>query len=62
MIEAEMAFCDLECDLKIQEQMVEYVVQYCLEKCQAEFKALQRDTAPLEKVRCLLNECFMTMP
>ena len=51
MIEAEMAYCDLDCDLKLQEDMVEYVVQWCLEKCPKEFEAIERDTAPLEKVR-----------
>jgi asparaginyl-tRNA synthetase len=51
MIEAEMAYCDLDCDLKLQEDMVEYVVQYCLGKCHNEFKAIERNTAPLEKIK-----------
>ncbi len=51
MIEAEMAYCDLNCDLELQEDMIVFVVEHCLEKCKRDFEALERDTAALAKVR-----------
>jgi asparaginyl-tRNA synthetase len=58
MIEAEMAYCDLDCDIELQEDMVIYVVKHCLNKCQEQFKALERDTEPLEKI----EKPFVRMP
>jgi len=50
MIEAEMAFCELECDLELQEDMIVYVVKHCLDKCRPDLLAIERDLAPLEKI------------
>ncbi len=51
MVEPEMAFFDLNDDMDLAEDLVEYIVQYCLKTCQREFDVLERDTAPLEKVK-----------
>lgn len=51
MIEPEMAYCDLEGDMEIAEDLVSSVVARVLDRCGEELKVLERDTAPLEKVR-----------
>jgi asparaginyl-tRNA synthetase len=51
MIEAEMAYCDLDCDIELQEDMVVYTVEHCLENCCKEFEAIERDTGPLKKIK-----------
>lgn len=51
MIEPEIAYCDLDENLSIQEDFVEYVVQRVLENRKVELKSLERDLAPLKKVR-----------
>ena len=50
MIEAEMAYCELDCDLELQEDMVVYVVKHCLNTCKADLLAIDRDLGPLEKI------------
>ncbi len=50
MLDAEMAFMDLDQSMAIQEKMVTYVVKKVLTERHAELALLQRDTAPLEKV------------
>ncbi|MDF2500680.1 MAG: Asparaginyl-tRNA synthetase [Anaerosporomusa subterranea] len=51
MIEAEMAFFDLEQNMRLQEDMVSYVVQRVLERCQNELKVLERDISKLENIK-----------
>ncbi|MEW6754805.1 MAG: asparagine--tRNA ligase [Candidatus Latescibacterota bacterium] len=51
MIEPEIAYCDLDQDMDVAEDMVAYVVQRVLERRREELKWLERDVAPLEKVR-----------
>src|SRR5690606_5645287 len=51
MIEPEMAFTEHEESLRIQEELVSHVVQHVLTTCESELKAIDRDTAPLEKVK-----------
>jgi asparaginyl-tRNA synthetase len=51
MMDAEAAFTDHKGNLEIQEQLVSFIVQRVLERCQQELKILERDTAPLEKVK-----------
>jgi asparaginyl-tRNA synthetase len=51
MIEAEMAFFDLEQNLRLQEDMVSYVVQRVLERCQNQLKVLERDVSKLESIK-----------
>lgn len=51
MIEPEMAFCDLGQDMEVAEELVAYVVGRVLERRGEELKVLERDTAPLEKVK-----------
>ncbi|MDU4961798.1 MAG: asparagine--tRNA ligase [Sporomusaceae bacterium] len=51
MIEAEMAFFDLEANMRLQEEMVSYVVQRVLERCRGELKLLERDLSKLETIR-----------
>lgn len=51
MMNAEMAFFHHEDNLKFQEELIIYLVQRVLEKCLKELKLLERDIAPLEKVK-----------
>lgn len=51
MLEPEMAFCDLEGSMALQERLVTYVVERVLERCGEALRTLERDTAPLERVR-----------
>ncbi|MBM3278440.1 MAG: asparagine--tRNA ligase [Candidatus Handelsmanbacteria bacterium] len=51
MIEPEMAFCELAEDMDVAEGLVFHVVQWVLERCKSELRTLERDLAPLEKVR-----------
>jgi asparaginyl-tRNA synthetase len=51
MIEPEVAFLDLAGDMDLAEDFVEYVVQRTLRDRRAEFEVLERDLAPLERVR-----------
>lgn len=51
MIEAEEAFYDNSMNMDLQEELVEHIVQWTLENCQTEFKVIERDTAPLQKVK-----------
>ena len=50
MIEAEMAYFDLEDNIRLQEEMIYYVIQRVLTKCQNEFKALDRDIEKLAAI------------
>jgi len=50
MIEAEMAYFDLEDNIRMQEEMIYYVIQRVLTKCQNEFKALDRDIEKLAAI------------
>jgi asparaginyl-tRNA synthetase len=58
MIEAEMAFCDLDCDLELQEDMVVYLVRHVLDKCMENLVALERKIEPLKKIK----KPFVHMP
>jgi asparaginyl-tRNA synthetase len=51
MIEPEVAYMDLDGDMQLAESFVEYIVQRVLKSRAAELKALERNTAPLEKIR-----------
>ncbi|MFA5135148.1 MAG: asparagine--tRNA ligase [Patescibacteria group bacterium] len=51
MLDAEMAFFDLDASIDLQERMVVYVVQKVLSDCAPELALLKRDTAPLQKVK-----------
>ncbi len=51
MLEPEMAFCDLEEDMRVQEELLSYSVRYLLDRRAEDFRALGRDTAPLERVK-----------
>lgn len=51
MIEAEMAYFDIDDNMKLQEEMVYYVVQRVLERCRLELKTLERDVTKLEAVK-----------
>jgi len=50
MMDAEMAFVDLEENLKIQENLVRHMVNSVLEKNQLELAMLERDVKPLENI------------
>lgn len=50
MMDAEMAFCDLDQNLKIQEDLLRHMVASVLEKNKEELKILERDTAVLENI------------
>jgi asparaginyl-tRNA synthetase len=51
MIEPEVAFNDSNDNMRLQEDFVSYLVQRVLERRGAELKELERDTAPLERVK-----------
>jgi asparaginyl-tRNA synthetase len=51
MLEPEMAFCDLDQNMVVQEEMLSYVVEYLLGRRAEDFAAVERDTAPLERVK-----------
>lgn len=51
MVEPEAAFMEHEENMALQEQLVSYVVQQVLEHRRAELEVLERDVAPLERVK-----------
>jgi asparaginyl-tRNA synthetase len=51
MNDTEVAFYRHEDNLKLQEEFVSYVIRYILEHCRQDLEALERDTAPLEKIK-----------
>src|SRR5438477_8856776 len=51
MIEPEVAWNDSNDNMRLQEDFVSFLVQRCLERRQAELKELERDQAPLERVK-----------
>lgn len=50
MMDAEIAFCDLEDNLNIQEELIRYMVEKVLEKNLAELEILERDVTPLKHI------------
>lgn len=50
MIEPEVAFATNEDNMELIERFIKHVIGRVLERCQAEFKMLERDTAPLQAV------------
>ena len=51
MVEPEMAWAGLNDAMDLAEEFLEAIVARVLERCQEELKILERDTAPLERVR-----------
>jgi asparaginyl-tRNA synthetase len=51
MVEPEVAFNDSDANMKLQEQFISYIVERALERRQEELRLLERDFAPLEKIR-----------
>jgi asparaginyl-tRNA synthetase len=51
MVEPEVAFNDSDANMKLQEQFISYIVERALERRQEELKLLERDFAPLERIR-----------
>jgi len=51
MIEPEVAFMDLAGDMELAEDFIEYIVARTLRERRSELEALERDLAPLERVR-----------
>jgi asparaginyl-tRNA synthetase len=51
MIEPEVAWNDSNDNMRLQEDFVSYLVERALERTPEELKELERDTAPLERVR-----------
>lgn len=51
MMDAEAAFVEHKENMEIQEQLVCHMIQYVLKRNENEFKMLERDTAPLEKIK-----------
>ncbi len=50
MMDAEMAFADLDENLKIQEDLIRFMVSAVLDNNQADLDILERDTKPLENI------------
>lgn len=66
MIEPEVAFLDLDGDMDLAEDFVTYIIERVLEKRVEELKIIERDTAPLEKIkkpfpRITYTECIETI-
>jgi asparaginyl-tRNA synthetase len=51
MVEPEVAWNDSEANMRLQEEFVSYLVERALENRSEDLALLERDTAPLEKVR-----------
>lgn len=51
MCEPEVAWNDSEANMQLQEDFVSYLVERALERCRDELTLLERDIAPLERVR-----------
>jgi asparaginyl-tRNA synthetase len=51
MIEPEVAWNDSADNMRLQEDFVSFLVERCLERRSAELQELERDTAPLERVK-----------
>ncbi|RMH18018.1 MAG: asparagine--tRNA ligase [Gemmatimonadetes bacterium] len=51
MVEPEVAFADSDENMRLQEAFVCYLVERALERCSEELEMLERDTAPLERVK-----------
>ena len=51
MVEPEVAYLDLKGDMELAEDLISYIVERVLENRQEELKAIERDTAPLEKIK-----------
>ena len=51
MVEPEVAWNDSDANMRLQEEFVCYIVARCLERRKTELTELERDTAPLERVR-----------
>lgn len=51
MMDAEAAFVEHEENMKIQEGLILHIIKCVLEKNRKELKILERDTAPLEKIK-----------
>lgn len=51
MIEAEMAYFDMEDNMKLQEDMLHYAIQRVLERCTKELAILERDVERLKKIQ-----------
>lgn len=51
MIEAEMAYFDVDDNMQLQEEMVHYVIQRVLERCEQDLKTIGRDVEKLKAVK-----------
>lgn len=51
MVEAEMAYCDMDENMKVQEEMVYFVIQRVLERCEKELTLLGRDVEKLKRIQ-----------
>jgi asparaginyl-tRNA synthetase len=51
MVEPEVAFSDSDANMRLQEDFVSYLVTRALDRRKEELKELERDTAPLERVK-----------
>lgn len=51
MMDAEVAFCDLEGIIKIEEELILHILMRVLQNCQNELKTLERDQEPLKKIK-----------
>jgi asparaginyl-tRNA synthetase len=51
MVEPEVAFNDSDANMRLQEEFVSYVVSRALDRRRDDLKELERDTAPLERVK-----------
>jgi asparaginyl-tRNA synthetase len=60
MIEPEVAWNDSNDNMRLQEDFVSFIVQRCLERRAGELKELERDTAPLKRVKAPFHRVSYT--
>lgn len=51
MVEAEMAYFDMDANIQLQEEMIYYVIQRILKRCSNELQTLERDITKLANIK-----------
>lgn len=60
MMDAEIAYCDLDGSIKIQEELISHIVKRAIENNRPELEILERDLSKLEKVKPPFNRMTHT--
>jgi asparaginyl-tRNA synthetase len=60
MVEPEVAWHDSDDNMRLQEEFVSYIVERCLDRSAEDLRLLERDTAPLSRVRAPFHRLAYT--